>query len=460
LMSMSGTINGQNRAQTFTYDNVGRLLTATGWSAWQRRFAYDRWGNRTGMWDATTGGNQIQNIVIAPNGSSTKNNRIYSVNGVLYGYDAAGNCTYDGAHNYGYDGEGRLANVDSGATASYGYDANNWRVKKLSGGVTTHYVWEGAQVIAEYNGSTGALISEYVHAGSRMVARDQGGVLRYFHQDRLSTRMITDGSGNVVGTQDHLPFGEDAGVVGESEKHRFTTYERDTESGTDQAVHRQYHVNVGRFFRPDPVPGSISNPQSLNRYAYVSNQPTNLTDPTGLDWFSTWISAASQNNFANGAAFAAWILDQEDRAFFGYHYYDLPGYENIREQEEARHISIITTGYDPEFPPIELSDGLQAARKALKRKSCRDYLAGQFGQDPLALLNKLVDKGQFSYGDPNDKEFGPGEPGYTLGTGENAKVTFDPGVNTRQFFRAGIRGLAHHIRMRRVESLGSAPKPS
>jgi RHS repeat-associated protein len=289
LMSMSGTINGQNRAQAFTYDNVGRLLTATGWSVWQRRCAYDRWGSRTGMWDATSGGNQIQNIVIAPNGSSTKNNRIYSVNGVIYGYDAAGNCTADGAHNYGYDGEGRLANVDSGATASYGYDANNWRVKKQSAGVTTHYVWEGAQAIAEYNGSTGALISEYVYAGSRMVARDQGGVLRYFHQDRLSTRMITDGSGNVVGTQDHLPFGEDAGVVGENEKHRFTNYEREGESGTDYAVNRQYAQSTGRFLQIDPLGGFVSDPQSINRYTYALAEPINVFDPLGLSCQWVWV---------------------------------------------------------------------------------------------------------------------------------------------------------------------------
>jgi RHS repeat-associated protein len=95
--------------------------------------------------------------------------------------------------------------------------------------------------------------------------------------------MITDGSGAVVGTQDHLPFGEDAGVVGENEKHRFTNYERDSESGTDYAVNRQYSTNTGRFLRPDPVAGSIADPQSLNRYAYAGNDPVNLSDPLGLN---------------------------------------------------------------------------------------------------------------------------------------------------------------------------------
>jgi RHS repeat-associated protein len=95
--------------------------------------------------------------------------------------------------------------------------------------------------------------------------------------------MITDGSGAVVGTQDHLPFGEDGGVTGENEKHRFTNYERDSESGTYYAVNRQYSTNTGRFMRPDPVAGSIADPQSLNRYSYVVNDPINLFDPLGLD---------------------------------------------------------------------------------------------------------------------------------------------------------------------------------
>jgi RHS repeat-associated protein len=334
------TINGQNRNQAFTYDDVGRLVTATGTgatlAAWQRRFAYDRWGNRTGIWDATVGGNQIQSVVVqqqqgAPAG--VPSNRLTSVtnNGVTssYLYDAAGNLTSDGAHTYQYDGEGRITTVDNGSAASYFYDSANRRVKKVVGSTTTYYIWQGAQVIAEYSNAPAAT-----------------GGTSYYLADRLSTRMTTDTTGAFKATQDHLPFGDDGGTTGTSEKHRFTSYERDGESNTDYAMNRQYGMNNGRFMQPDPIEGSVANPQSLNRYSYAIGDPVNLTDRTGLDWFDDWISAAHQNNFANGASFGAWINDQQDRAFFGDRYYDLPGNNNEMERAMLGYERRLANTYD------------------------------------------------------------------------------------------------------------------
>lgn len=62
----------------------------------------------------------------------------------------------------------------------------------------------------------------------------------------------------------------------------FTGKERDAESGNDYLGARYYGSNMGRMLSPDPVGGSLANPQSLNKYVYVLNNPLSLTDPTGL----------------------------------------------------------------------------------------------------------------------------------------------------------------------------------
>ena len=43
-----------------------------------------------------------------------------------------------------------------------------------------------------------------------------------------------------------------------------------------------FRVEPGPRHSPDPMGGDITNPQSLNRYAYVLNDATSLTDPLGL----------------------------------------------------------------------------------------------------------------------------------------------------------------------------------
>jgi len=262
------SINGQNRTQSFSYDDLGRLVSASSWGISQRSYSYDRWGNRTGMSDSITGASQNVSLQLS---SGAPTNRITSVinNGVnsSYVYDGAGNLISDGAHNYQYDGEGRIASIDGGA-ASYSYDSVNRRVKKVTTDGSTYYLWEADKVIAEYS----------------TVPPQAVGGLKYYLADKLSTRLTTNGSGNVLGTQDHLPFGEEGGFSGQGERHRFTSYDRDGESASDYAINREYSFSSGRFNRPDPFNGSsdLNNPQLFNRYSDAGNDPINFVDPLGL----------------------------------------------------------------------------------------------------------------------------------------------------------------------------------
>jgi RHS repeat-associated protein len=284
LMSVSGTINGTTESANYTYDLLNRLATSSqttnGVSA-QRRFAFDRLGNRTGVWDAVTGGNQIQTVTLEQS-AGVPTNRIATVNGVGYSYDPAGNVTNDGSHSYVYDAENRVTSVD-GSAAAYSYDHRNWRVKKVVGSSITHYVWEAGRVLAEHNGSNGTAIVDYIRLAGAMVAKVQSGSTQYLLSDRQSVRMTLDSSGNVIGRQAHLAFGEDFAESGTQEKHHFTSYERDAESGQDYAVNRFHNFNVGRFTSADRVTGTPANPQSWNRYSYGMNDPVNRSDQAGLD---------------------------------------------------------------------------------------------------------------------------------------------------------------------------------
>jgi RHS repeat-associated protein len=66
---------------------------------------------------------------------------------------------------------------------------------------------------------------------------------------------------------------------------KFTGKERDAETGLDYFGARYYSGAQGRFTSPDPLGGHLADPQTLNRYAYVRNNPLRFNDPTGLDFY-------------------------------------------------------------------------------------------------------------------------------------------------------------------------------
>jgi len=103
---------------------------------------------------------------------------------------------------------------------------------------------------------------------------------------------------------------------------RFTGKERDGETGLDNFGARYYGSSLGRFIRPDPMGGHVEDPQTLNRYAYARNNPTSLTDPSGLDFYLSCTPGTDANGNQvgtstcqqmqvgtdkNGNAWMAWV---------------------------------------------------------------------------------------------------------------------------------------------------------
>jgi RHS repeat-associated protein len=214
---------------------------------------------------------------------------------------------------YVYDAENRLVNYAS-ANTTYIYDGNGLRVKKClpncaSPTTTTVYLFSGSKVIAEYvNGALPASPArEYIYSGGALLAKIESGATKYYHQDHLSNRLVTDSNANTAAQMGHFPFGE-SWYNATSDKLLFTTYERDSESGNDFAMARYYMSRLARLSSPDPLTGLPSDPQSLNRYPYSQNDPINMSDPSGerplvytsASDFSAWAVWAFEV-FQNGA---------------------------------------------------------------------------------------------------------------------------------------------------------------
>ncbi|MGO9372149.1 MAG: RHS repeat domain-containing protein [Syntrophobacteraceae bacterium] len=96
---------------------------------------------------------------------------------------------------------------------------------------------------------------------------------------------MTDGTGQIVNEYSYGPHGERLGIV-EGTHNPFGYVGRrgvmEEGSGLKFMRGRYYDDGTGRFLNKDLIPGNIRKPQSLNRYAYVSNNPINLVDPRGL----------------------------------------------------------------------------------------------------------------------------------------------------------------------------------
>jgi RHS repeat-associated protein len=280
-----------SRNQSFTYDALNRLTSAqnagTNCAAttvngkteyWGNNYGYDAWGNLTAKSVTKC---SAENFSVA----ALTNNQFSG-----YSYDAAGNMTNDPTEGItlNYDQENRITGA-SGYT--YAYDGDSNRVKKSNGTTGTLYWYMTPGIVAESDLS-GALKSEYVFFDGERVARKDfpGNSVAYYFSDHLKTAsVITDSAGNIKSEDDYYPWGGELQFVNNDSNHyKYGGHERDGESGLDYQGARYYSNGLGRFVTPDwsatpvAVPyADLTNPQTLNQYAYVGGNPASKTDPDG-----------------------------------------------------------------------------------------------------------------------------------------------------------------------------------
>ncbi len=118
--------------------------------------------------------------------------------------------------------------------------------------------------------------------GGRMIAQSYPTATYFLHANHLhSDTQLTDQSGAVKMDLLYYPWGQIWLKAGSLLDAHFAGFQQGAQTFYNTPT-RVYGNTLGRWLSPDPVAGSIPNPQSLNRYAYVGNNPTSFTDPSGL----------------------------------------------------------------------------------------------------------------------------------------------------------------------------------
>ncbi len=275
----TGTPASLTFTQTFGYDNVNRLISASDNGGWSRNFGYDAFGNQ---WVSGSSGIRLAGNTPTSGSAFNANNQIAATPS---SYDASGNQKLVNGNTPTYDAENRQTSVTfGGLTESYFYDGSGQRVEKTGPSGTTVFVYD----------ALGMLAAEYSTAGNASPC-----ATCYLSGDHLgSTRLVTDGSGNVIGRHDYLPFGEEIagnaagrngqwGAGNDLVEQKFTGKERDAESGLDYFGARYYGSALGRWTSPDKLNLTsarlLSPTNTLNKYAYAANNPLKFIDPDGRD---------------------------------------------------------------------------------------------------------------------------------------------------------------------------------
>ena len=123
-------------------------------------------------------------------------------------------------------------------------------------------------------------VTKYYYFGSQRVAMQTASGITYLHADHLASTSVT--SGAVSSTQVYYPYGSVRAMTGSAPTDfGFTGQRLDSSSALMYYGARYYDAALGRFVTADSVVPQADNPQSLNRYAYVLNNPIRYTDPTG-----------------------------------------------------------------------------------------------------------------------------------------------------------------------------------
>jgi RHS repeat-associated protein len=340
-------INDSYKSEHYAYDKMDRLTsywvsrTRSGTASRKLELGYDRYGNISSVAETISGVTQTYSFSV-----NAATNRLQSrtISGGTYSfsYDAAGNMTSKGV----FDAENRLTSSNG---TTYLYGGTGQRIRR-QGGSTVNYVYSYAgQLLVEDNVTASTTDNHIYFAGQALAIQgQQDGTFKLLFKDRQgSTRRsytVTVPSYSKVLNEkyEYDPWGQI--ISSYQPTPPFTNYRyqgKERGNNLDNFGARNYDaLGIGagssmRWISADPVTSNIYDPQSLNKYTYVRNDPVNMIDPDGRAViFSPNPFLFYQSQFITGNEFNAWFnqamgnntMADYNAMLFSYGFATIPGY--------------------------------------------------------------------------------------------------------------------------------------